>query len=232
LVLFYVALIVLPFTRYTAVVAVALALYAAAKFRKFVPAPGDRPRAPLAQRLQRMGVETAPVTPIEKLINVADQPMQKEQEEKQRGSLRKAAPFFILFGLAMLGLTVYLVKVTARLEANGLRSTGTVVGLDRESDSDGGATYHAIVRFSDAAGAAIQFTDAVGTNPPHLKTGDTVTVLYLAGNARQSAAVDRGIWNWVAPGAVGAFGLIFLAVGMKARRRPSQSTPSPLALDH
>ena len=229
LVLFYIAVIVLPFTRYTAVMAVVMAFYAAAKFRKFVPAPGDRPRVPLMQKLQRMNAQAAPVTPIEKLIDVADQ---RAQQEKQRGSLRKAAPFFILVGLAMLGLTVHLAKVTARLEASGLRSSGTVVGLDRRSDSDGGSTYHAIVRFTDASGASVRFTDAVGTNPPHLKSGDIVTVLYLAGDAQQSAAVDRGIWNWVAPGAVGAFGLIFLAAGVGARRRSSPSNSSPLALDH
>jgi hypothetical protein len=228
LVLFYIALVVLPFTRYTAVMAVGLALYAGAKFRRFVPAPGDRPRAPLVQRLQRMNAGTAAVTPVEKLVNVADQ---QARQEKQRSSLRKAAPFFMLLGLAMLGLTVHLARVTARLESQGLRTTGTVVGLDRRSDSDGGSTYHAIVQFTDAAGASIQFRDAVGTNPPSHRAGDTVAVLSIAGDAQKSAAVDRGVWNWIAPGAVGAFGLIFLAVGVNVRRRSSQGI-SPLALGH
>jgi hypothetical protein len=227
--LLYIALFVLPFTRYTALMAVVMGFYAAAKFRKFIPAPGDRPRTPLMQKLQRMNIETAPVTPIEQLEDSGDVLI---RVERQRGSLRKAAPFFVLFAMAMLVLTVYLARGTARLETRGLRAPGTVIALDRQSDSDGASTYHAIVRFTDASGASIQFRDAVGTNPPSHKAGDTVTVMYLAGDAQKSAAVDRGIWNWLPPAAVGAFGLIFLAAGVSGWRRSSQSTPSPLALDH
>ena len=175
-----------------------------------------------------MSAETAPVTPIEKLAESADVQV---RIERQRASLRKAAPLFAIFGAALLVLACYLTKATARLEAGGVRATGTVVGLHLESSSNS-STYHALVRFTDLSGTDIQFKDSVGSNPPSHRAGDTVTVLYLPGDAQRSATVDRGVWNWIGPVAAGAFGLLLVTLAVRGWRRPRQSSPSQAALNH
>jgi hypothetical protein len=150
-------------------------------------------------------------------------------------ALRKATVFkpraisAIAIGLLCLG--AYLGHETAGLVLRGERAEGRVVSLESGYGSSGRGshlTYYPIVAFLTPDGVRRQFRDSLGSNPPTLTPGDRVTVLYDPGQP-QRAVVDRGIWNWAAPGGCLAAGVLLL--GTVARhvrnRRRYAFDPSP-----
>jgi hypothetical protein len=76
----------------------------------------------------------------------------------------------------------------------------------KDEFGSGHTTYYPIVRFRTERNVVVEFKDDVGSNPPSHRTGDRVTVLYLADDSRSQAIVGRGVWwNWGIPGVIFAF---------------------------
>ena len=127
---------------------------------------------------------------------------------------RRTGPISIVTGLVMLAVAVYAGRSIAHLEILGVRAPGKVFELVPGA-SRRAFGYNPVVRFTTASGASVQFKDNHGSNPPEYRVGDDVQVLYLANASSTSAVIDRGIWNWVLPGAFGFAGALLIALGMR-----------------
>jgi hypothetical protein len=94
----------------------------------------------------------------------------------------------------------------------------------KEEDSGDSSSYYPIVRHRTDKKFSVEFKDNVGSDPPSYRTGDKVTVLYLA-NEPQRAVIDRGIWNLAISGILllgaGLVALLFVAM---LRSRAAQET--------
>ena len=157
-------------------------------------------------------ITAAPVRPVEEIVNSSDPVAQQEQ---QQAKLRKVAPILLVLGLALLGLSAYVGQKTYRLVSVGERVTGKVV--DFYLDTGGKSTaYFPVVRFTDPMGQEVQFRDGTGSNPPSYRSGQTVKVMYLRDDPAH-ASIDRGGWNWLAPGLLLAFAMGLLTLGVRLR---------------
>lgn len=88
-------------------------------------------------------------------------------------------PAFILFGLIFAGVGVYSIRVTRRLRRHGVRVPGVVDRLAYESGSgDSGGNYYPVLHFHTVEGAFVNTKADVGTNPPRVREGERVTVVY------------------------------------------------------
>jgi hypothetical protein len=103
---------------------------------------------------------------------------------------------------------------TQRFIAGAERTTGTVIDLSRQTDSDGTVTFNPIVRFTTADGRTVQFvSSSSSSSPPDL--GDTVDVLYDPDDPR--GAQLSGFFDlWLFPLVFGGVGIAFTAVGLFA----------------
>ena len=201
-VLFYIALTAWPINRYTWIVVAGFVLYGASKIHKGVSKP----------KKLRPEITAAPVRPVEEIVNSSDPVAQQEQ---QQAKLRKVAPILLVLGLALLGLSAYVGQKTYRLVSVGERVTGKVV--DFYLDTGGKSTaYFPVVRFTDPMGQEVQFRDGTGSNPPSYRSGQTVKVMYLRDDPAH-ASIDRGGWNWLAPGLLLAFAMGLLTLGVRLR---------------
>jgi hypothetical protein len=80
-------------------------------------------------------------------------------------------------------------------------------------------TYYPVVRFRTDTNETIEFKDSMGSNPPSYRSGDKVTVLYLADAPRGNAMIDRGpFWNWAMPGGIFLAALLVGAVWQSVLR--------------
>ncbi len=125
----------------------------------------------------------------------------------------------IATGLVCLG--VWLGHETAGLVLRGERAAGRVVRMESEYSSGrrGGYTYYPVVAFDGADGERSEFRDRVGSSMPALASGDAVTVVYDPRRPR-GAMIDRGVWNWAAPGGCWLAGvLLMVTVARNARNR-------------
>ena len=157
------------------------------------------------------GVVTAPVLRIE---DIAALPENRALAEAQRASNRRAAPILLIVGLAFLVLGVYSGEKMLRLEASGIRATGSVRSLEIANSGSSGMVLHPIVEFSTAEGTRIRFRDNTGSNPSLHHAGDVVRVLYLP-ESPQHAVIDQG-WGNGFP-SIGVFLLGSLCIFLSAR---------------
>ena len=111
-------------------------------------------------------------------------------------------------------------------------TTGQVIDLAANSDSDGDTTYAAIVEFTTSDGQTIQFEDGSKTcNPPCNKVGDTVPVRYRV-NSPKDAIISGGIDIWLVAGILGLLtvgSLIGSAAMVWAQIRRQGFTAKPTA---
>ena len=224
----YTALFAYPVTPMTWIMAIALLAYLAERGHRVLIPKGQR--LSVAQWREQHGlgaaaaIDLAEVKPIEDIVSAPDV---QQGEQRQLQSSRNAAPFIGLFAIILVGVGIWQGMRIARLETGGLRAQGQVVRLKQESGS-GRSSYYAIVRFRTDRNETVEFKDDVGSNPPSHRPGDKVSVLYLAGDPRQQAMIDRGIWNWAIPGilfAVGAL-LAWLAVFVRRGGAPLATRPA------
>lgn len=142
-----------------------------------------------------------------------------EEGVRQRG---KAAPVFLLLGLAMLCGGGYWAYDQNELMGGALGFEGRVVDME-DRHGDDGYIYYPVVEFKNDRGETKTFTDKIGTNPPSHSRGDEVIVLYNPAFPYKPM-IDRGIWNWVPQIAVSAFGALFFILGLSSiRRRNNQA---------
>jgi len=109
-----------------------------------------------------------------------------------------------------LAITSY--GVTSGFLAESVATTGQVVGLNEDSDPDGGVTYSAVVTFTAQDGQTVTFRDSSKTcSPPCNRVGDQVPVRYRVVNP-EDAIITRGIGIWLTTGVMGVLTVVFLLV--------------------
>jgi hypothetical protein len=194
----------------TWIMGAAMLLYLGEHGRRILIPKGQRLSIAEWRKLHQLGevtaIDMAAVKPAETILSTPD-----AQQALQTQWLRNKwlAPLLGVFAVALIALALYQADRTWRLEAAGLRAPGQVVRLIEEESSDS-ASYHPVVRYRTHANETVEFKDSIGSNPPSYRTGDKVTVLYLAGNPQRQAIIDRGFWNWAIP-ALLLFGAAFVA---------------------
>ena len=204
-----------PVTPMTGIVLAALLGVAALKIRKNI--------IPKEQRLSLTDWQAArkrerdaelnalPVRPIEEIL---DSPEKRLELQRQRKANRVMAPLLLLAGAGIIAGGLYMGRNVQALEDNGLRAPGEVVRLEESRDSDG-TSYFAVVSFMDDRQRQITFRDSFGASTPFYRTGEKVTVLYLARNPQNTAKIDRQVWNWLPPGALALLGALLCFLGLK-----------------
>ncbi|MGF1432385.1 DUF3592 domain-containing protein, partial [Kitasatospora sp. LaBMicrA B282] len=134
-----------------------------------------------------------------------------------RTALRRLGPLgglvFLVVGVAVCGLG-FRMQADHSPYPDGLRATGTVVGvLDRGSPDGSGDTWSARYRFTTAAGRQVTFTepDARFSRP---RPGSTAELSYRAGDPQHARVIGGGsAWSqWL----LYAMGAAFLLVGLDA----------------
>jgi hypothetical protein len=218
----YIAVTAFPFTRMTFLVGVGFAVYAGERLYRIFKSVTTRLTLPQWQ--QHSGtIDLSKVQPVEKL---ADPNLQSTQRSQLAANRKVLIPLLGVFAIALAGAGAYQAQMIYRLETSGMRAEGEVVRIVTKSDSDhGGSTYYPVVRFRTADNEAIEFQDQMGSNPPAHRTGDKVTVLYLAASPGKSI-IDRGeIINWGIPAILlAAAALVGWLAGKVMRARPVDST--------
>lgn len=145
-------------------------------------------------------------------------PTGRSDAAKAAQALRITIPLMLAAGMLLLVLAYNTGQRVMTLHESGLRTDGQITGFDSRT-SDGNTVYHAIVRFSDADGRAVHFTDSAGSSHPRRKTGDGVRVLYLKDDPSGSAMIDHGGWrNWIWTALMAAMGSL-LVIGAVASWR-------------
>jgi hypothetical protein len=228
----YTAVTSYPVTPMTFIMAIAMLIFLAMKGRRaFIP-KGKRPSLAEWRKQRGLGpeakIDLSQVKPIEGILA---KPEIQQAQQAQLQQARKIAPFVALFAMILLGIGIWQSVKMAELQANGLRAQGQVVRMKEERSSGSGSSstsYYPIVRFQPAGSRPVEFKDSVGSNPPGYRTGDKVTVLYLAGRPQQDAIIDRGFWlNRMIPGLIYLFAAVLAGVLVAMRRTgpgPDRST--------
>ena len=69
----------------------------------------------------------------------------------------------------------------------------------------------------------VKALDAMGSNPPAYREGDPVNVVYFRNLPQQTATIDRGILDWLAPGVLCVMGTVLAgpAVRMTFEVKPA-----------
>jgi hypothetical protein len=194
LLLGHTALTAFPVTWMTWVMGGAMLLYLAERVHRIFIPKGERLSIAEWRKQHDLdglaSIDLKQVKPVEQLVT-------EPGGQPSRIMDRKWAPLVGVFALILAGLGGFQTYKMSRLEASGLRAPGAVVSL-KEEDSGSDSSYYPVVRYRTDKNLSIEFKDSVGSNPPSYRTGDKVTVLYLA-DAPQRAVIDRGIWNWAIP---------------------------------
>lgn len=138
------------------------------------------------------------------------------RQRKLRTTGRIVTPILVLAGIAVLALGIHLGRTLFLLQSTGERALGTVAFLELKSTLHG-STYYPVVEFTIQDGATAQFRDRMGGNPPAYREGDVVRVLYFPASPQESATIDRGVLNWIVPGALCLLGGLLATVALLAR---------------
>jgi membrane protein implicated in regulation of membrane protease activity len=114
-------------------------------------------------------------------------------------------------------LTIMSFLITRSFVAEATMTTGEVVDLARNSSSEGGDTFSAIVTFTTADGQTITFEDNSKTcDPPCNQIGDQVPVRYRPNSTTDTkdAIISGGIDIWLATGVMALLLVVFLPVSL------------------
>ena len=130
------------------------------------------------------------------------------------GALLLVGVVFVLIGVAVLISGVVAVVKQARKSGRGVKTTGTVVALEKRVFNPGSAgVYCPVVDFATVTGQRVRFESQFGTMPASRRVGQTVAVRYDPADP-QKAEVDSATANWFVPGCTIAMGLAFLVMGV------------------
>ena len=202
-----------PVTPMTWVIVTAIGLFALYLLRRTTPRRKEPPFSALWRGARPANLLDSPVYPIEELL---DGPVRAERRRKQQAAGRIATPILVLVGLGVvflggsLGRTIYLLK------ASGDSAQGVVLFLELKKTAHG-SSYYPVVEFPTRQGIKVQFRDGMGADPPAYREGDGVTVLYFRDRPEETATIDRGLLNWLAPGILCVMGSILAGVALWVR---------------
>lgn len=130
---------------------------------------------------------------------------------------------FAVVGVGLILLASWFFMDERRFIAAATRTTGTVVEVIPESDSDGDTHYFPRISFTAANGDSVTFRSRTGRNPPAYAVGDTVTVYYPAESpdrARKAGFFSLYGTTFILSilGAIfSAIGFVWLGIHRKAR---------------
>lgn len=181
----------------------------------------NRLRGSIIPKSQRLSVEEwrmqrrseIDLLPVQTAEHVRQSPSAQAEQAHYAKQAKVSGPLMLLLGAAAIAGAIYMSSDT--LELLGAQSApGVVTQLAGNNTSGGGYVYRAIVRFSDAEGKEYTFRDKLASSHAIYDEGEQVTVLYKSEDPQSSAAIDRGLMNWLVPGALGLFGLLFLLGGL------------------
>ena len=120
--------------------------------------------------------------------------------------MKKLLPLII--SIIFIGLGSYLLKDNLMVLANGIQTTGKVIGLKANTDSDGDTTYCPKVQFKLTSGRTYTHQLTQCSNPPY-KIGDSIPLIYIENNV-QKVRINTTLWLYAFPGLFIGLGLIFL----------------------
>lgn len=110
-------------------------------------------------------------------------------------------PLVMLFAVGLIVAGLHLGREVQGFADNGVRAEGAIAGVNGRRDSDGKTMYHAVVAFETQDGRRVRFEDKAGASAAIYETGERIAVIYDAQNP-EKAMIDRGVLNWVLPGAL------------------------------
>ena len=120
--------------------------------------------------------------------------------------------FFLPFGLLFAGIGAWSFVADQKLADIGTSTQGTVIALDRSTDSDGDVSYRPVVEFFDKGQTRHEFTGDVGSSPPAYSRGEVVDVIYDPDGPGR-AMVDSFTDRYLLPLVFGGMGCVFAAIG-------------------
>ncbi len=208
-----VALTVWDVTPLTWVLVSADGIFVLYLLRRSLPRRGEPPFASLSRRTRPAALLDTPVHPIEELLAG---PVRAARQRWQRAIGRVVTPLLVVAGLGVIALGVYLGRNTYLLQSTGARAQGTVLFLELKTNLHG-STYYPVVQFGTAEGSTVQFRDVMGSNPPAYREGDPVNVLYFRRLPEQTATIDRGMLDWLAPGVLCVMGSFLAGIALWVR---------------
>jgi hypothetical protein len=208
-----VAMTLWPVTPLTWVMLSAAVVLVAYLLRKAMPRRGEPPFASVSRGARPANLLDSPVHPIEEILSG---PVRAERQRIQRAVGRIVTPILFLAGIGVVALGVYLARTTFLLQSTGERVQGTVLFLELKTGVHG-SKYYPVVQFATADGTTVQFRDVMGSNPPAYRAGERVTVLYFRNLPERTATIDRGLLNWLAPGALCVVGTCLAAIALWVR---------------
>jgi hypothetical protein len=208
-----VALTVWPTTPLTWILVSADGVFVLYLLQRSWPRRSEPPFASLSRRARPALLLDAPVSPLEELLAG---PVRAERQRLRRTLGRIVTPILMLAGLGVIALGVHLGRNTYLLQSTGERTQGSVLFLELKTNLHG-STYYPVVQFTTAEGATAQFRDVMGSNPPAYREGDPVNVLYFRNLPEQTATIDRGMLDWLAPVALCVMGSFLAGISLWVR---------------
>jgi Protein of unknown function (DUF3592) len=196
------------------------------RLQRSMPARGQRPFTSPTREPPPEGLLENPVHPIEEILAG---PVRAERQRKQRITGLIVTPILVLVGVGICALGAYLGRTVFMLQSTGEHVRGTVLFCELQKTLHG-SSYYPVVQFTTLTGLGVQFRDTMGGDAPPYHEGEQVDVLYLPVSPRETATIDRGRLNWLAPGAlcVGGFALAVIAVAVRLWiPRPTLGVPPP-----
>jgi hypothetical protein len=147
------------------------------------------------------------------------------------GALRPAPGYvvflvrsFLPIGLALFIFGVVMLVRTVQFVSRAERTTGTVVAVREDTNSDGDTFYYPDVEFTTAAGETIRFSSNSGSSTSRSE-GDQVDVLYDPNNPHDARLA--GLFDvWLIAVIPLILGAVFIPVGWFLWRRTLSPAPT------
>ena len=131
---------------------------------------------------------------VDKVVNAAE----KVARGANRLYIGCATIIANLFFMAFCLWGVYAAYIGWQLQTNGEATTGIVVRLDEQSDSEGGCcTYVPIIEF-EAGGNTYSFRGDTASDPPAYEVSEEVSILYDPANPN-TAQINKWSERWLMP---------------------------------
>jgi hypothetical protein len=145
------------------------------------------------------------------------------QDDTDTGAEQSNPLFGLIIGLLFMGVGFWVAQEIYPLVANGVRSPGVVVELQKERQRNPNRTlYRPIVEF-EYENRTVRFGDKIASKKITYKPGDKVTVLHHR-DVPSDAMIDEGLGNWQFPGIlIFIGGITVLFCGLKIKSRLKQS---------
>lgn len=135
----------------------------------------------------------------------------KREKAKLTKEEKSAATIILLVPLIFITVGLGISFKYAQLKYMGLQAQGQIVDIERRTDSEGGTSKHAIVRFDTQDGKQYRTEDKANMTIVKFRTGDDVSVLYHPENPYRFV-IDDWKHNLMMPAIIFGVGFFVLIV--------------------